>query len=168
MLHQIHPVSVAYDGHSDVLTQFLALWYSTPSSQETTSKPCDLLYLRSTYLPILRLFAKVQTFDAYNAAVERIAEDATLAKTKNLTALRQSVGEEVTRDVPVYMRNDGVLVCHGLRRPWPDKKKQKRANLNHRNDHHEGRSSNFILRTSRRNEAQISGCLRSNRCKAQT
>ncbi|OUS42013.1 hypothetical protein BE221DRAFT_64105 [Ostreococcus tauri] len=35
----IHPVSVAYDGHSDVLTQFLALWYSTPSSQETTSKP---------------------------------------------------------------------------------------------------------------------------------
>ncbi|OUS44860.1 hypothetical protein BE221DRAFT_169633, partial [Ostreococcus tauri] len=39
MLHQIHPVSVAYDGHSDVLTQFLALWYSTPSSQETTSKP---------------------------------------------------------------------------------------------------------------------------------
>ncbi|OUS41627.1 hypothetical protein BE221DRAFT_64595, partial [Ostreococcus tauri] len=39
MLHQIHPVSVAYDGHSDVLTQFLALWYSTPNSQETTSKP---------------------------------------------------------------------------------------------------------------------------------
>ncbi|OUS47724.1 hypothetical protein BE221DRAFT_60967, partial [Ostreococcus tauri] len=35
----IHPVSVAYDGHSDVLTQFLALWYSTPSSQETTPKP---------------------------------------------------------------------------------------------------------------------------------
>ncbi|OUS41736.1 hypothetical protein BE221DRAFT_64947 [Ostreococcus tauri] len=23
MLHRIHPVSVAYDGHSDVLTQFL-------------------------------------------------------------------------------------------------------------------------------------------------
>ncbi|MGA1143275.1 MAG: HIRAN domain-containing protein, partial [Ilumatobacteraceae bacterium] len=60
---------------------------------------------------ILRHFAKVQTFDAYNAAVSKISEDATLTKTKNLTALRKLVADGIAKDVPVDIRDAGVVAA---------------------------------------------------------
>ena len=99
---------------------------------------------------ILRRFAKVQTFDAYNAAVVRISEDATLAKTKNLTALRQSVGEEVTEDVPVYMRDAGVLAAVNAHRSNVRKQKKARS---------EGRTVHaFTLHPRRTSTTKVMRC----------
>ena len=68
----------------------------------------------------LKRFARVQTVDAYNAAVRLIEGDRRRAS--NLTTLRDAVKEKINEDVPSYVHDAGVI--HAVHAYKSNKRKQ--------------------------------------------